>query len=67
MVQDADGHEWVFKGANTCKDVCDWLFGGKMDGSVCIAHIFKAYISYFILKYQYDNKVRPGLPTVRIR
>ena len=32
-----------------------------MDGSVCIAHNFKGYDSYFILKYLYDNKVLPGL------
>ena len=51
VVQDADGHEWVFKRANTCKDVNDWLFGGSMDGFVCIAHTFKGYDSYFILKY----------------
>ena len=36
------------------------LFGGTMDGSVSIAHNFKRYDSYFILKYLYDNKVRPG-------
>ena len=49
VVQDEERHEWVFKGANTCKDFCDWLFGGSMDGSVCIAHNFKEYDSYFIL------------------
>ena len=57
VVQDDERHEWV----KTCKDFCDWLFGGSMDGSVCIAHNFKGYDSYFILKYLYDNKVRPGL------
>ena len=61
VVQDDEGHEWVFKGANTCKDSCDWLFGGSMDGAVCIAHNFKGYDSYFILKYLYENKVLPGL------
>ena len=61
VVQDADGHEWVFKGANTCKEFRDWLFGGTMDGSVCITHNFKGYDSHFILKYLYDNKLRPGL------
>ena len=57
VVQDEEGHEWVFKGANTCKDFCDWLFGGSMNGAVCIAHNFKGYDSYFILKYLYDNMV----------
>ena len=61
VIQDDEGHEWVFKGTNTCKDFCDWLLGGSMDGSVCIAHISKGCDSYFILKYLYDNKVRPGL------
>ena len=61
VVQDNDGHEWVFKGTNTCKDFYDWLFGGSMDGSVCIALNFKGYDSYFILKNVCDNKVRPGL------
>ena len=28
---------------------------------MCIAHNFKGYDSYFILKYLYDNKIRPGL------
>ena len=51
----------VFKGTNTCKDFCDWSFGGTMNGSVCIAHNFKGYDSYFILKHLYDNKVRPVL------
>ena len=32
-----------------------------MDRSVCIAHSFKGYDSYFILKYLYDNKVRSNL------
>ena len=50
VVQDDEGHEWVFKGPNTCKDVCDWLFK-NMDRAVCIAHNFKGYDSYFILKY----------------
>ena len=60
VVQDNEGHEWVFKGANTCNDFCDWLFE-NMDRNVCIAHNFKGYDSYFILKYLYDNKIRPGL------
>ena len=60
VVQDDEGHEWVFKGFNTCNDFCDWLFG-NMDRTVCIAHNFKGYDSYFILKYLYDNKIRPGL------
>ena len=32
-----------------------------MNGSLCIAHSFKGYDSYFILKFLYDNKVLPGL------
>ena len=60
VVQDEEGHEWVFKGPNTCNDFCEWLFE-NMDRAVCIAHNFKGYDSYFILKYLYDNKVRPGL------
>ena len=32
-----------------------------MGRAVCIAHNFKGYDSYFILKYLYDNKIRPGL------
>ena len=60
VVQDEEGHEWVFKGSNTCNDFCEWLFG-NMDQVVCIAHNFKGYDSYFILKYLYDNKVRPDL------
>ena len=39
VVQDEEGHEWVFKGPNTCKDFCDWLFE-NMDRAVCIAHNF---------------------------
>ena len=60
VVQDDEGHEWVFKGPNTCNDFCNWLFG-NMDRAVCIAHNFKGYDSYFILKYLYDNKIRPDL------
>ena len=36
MMKDTNG---CLKGTNTCKDFCDWLFGGSMDGSVCIARI----------------------------
>ena len=50
VVQDDEGHEWVFKGANTCNAFCDWFFE-NMDRTVCIAHNFKGYDSYFILKY----------------
>ena len=35
VVQDDEGHEWVFKGANTCNDFCDWLFG-NMD-RLCVS------------------------------
>ena len=60
VVQDDEGHEWVFKGPNTCKNFCDWLFE-NMYRAVCIAHNFKGYDSYFTLKYLYDKKIRPGL------
>ena len=61
VVQNAAGREWVFSGPNTCNEFCDWLFGGANNGTVCVAHNFKGYDSYFILKYLYDNRVLPKL------
>ena len=60
VVQHDEGHEWVFKGPTRARTFAIGCLVEPWTG-VCIAHNFKGYDSYFILKYLYDNKVRLGL------
>ena len=58
MLTDTNG---CLRGPTRARTFAFGLFGGTMDGSVSIAHNFKGYDSYFILKYLYDNKILAGL------
>merc|ERR1711962_330723 len=51
--------EHVFRGENTQRDFCEWLFGEENAGSIVLCHNFKGYDSFFILRYLYDNAVLP--------
>ena len=41
----------VFRGKNTVRDFCRWLFTPKHDKCIVIAHNFQGYDSYFILNH----------------
>ena len=51
VVYDEEGEAKVFRGKNTVKDFCKWLFTPEHDQSIVIAHNFQGYDSYFILKH----------------
>ena len=50
VVYDEEGEVKVFRGKNTVKDFCKWLFTREHDKSIVIAHNFQGYDSYPILK-----------------
>ena len=50
VVYDEEGEVAVFRGKNTVKEFCQWLFTPEHDKCIVIAHNFKGYDSYPILK-----------------
>ena len=58
VVYDEEGEVAVFRGKNTVKEFCEWLFTREHDKCIVIAHNFKGYDSYPILK-QLNGK---GIP-----
>ena len=51
VVYDEEGEVSTFRGKNTVKDFCKWLFTSEHDQSIVIAHNFQGYDSYFILQH----------------
>ena len=51
VVYDEEGEVAIFRGKNTVRDFCKWLFTPEHDKSIVIAHNFQGYDSYFILKH----------------
>ena len=51
VVYDEEGEVATFRGKNTVRDFCKWLFTPEHDQSIVIAHNFQGYDSYFILKH----------------
>ena len=51
VVYDEEGEVKVFRGKNTVRDFCRWLFTPEHDKSIVIAHNFQGYDSYFILNH----------------
>ena len=51
VVYDEEGEVAIFRGKNTVKDFCKWLFTPEHDKSTVIAHNFQGYDSYFILNH----------------
>ena len=49
VVYDEEGEVKVFRGKNTVKDFCRWLFTPEHDKCIVIAHNFQGYDSYPIL------------------
>ena len=51
VVYDEEGEVAIFRGKNTVRDFCKWLFTPEHDKSIVIAHNFQGYDSYFILNH----------------
>ena len=51
VVYDEEGEVAIFRGKNTVRDFCKWLFTPEHDQSIVIAHNFQGYDSYFILNH----------------
>ena len=58
VVYDEEKEVKVFRGKNTVRDFCRWLFTPEHDKSIVIAHNFQGYDSYFILN-QLDQEAIP--------
>ena len=55
VVQDEKGNEEIFKGDNTVKDFCEWVFRKGHENCIFVAHNFKGYDSYFVQDYLNKN------------
>ena len=51
VVYDEEKEVKVFRGKNTVRDFCRWLFTPEHDKSIVIAHNFQGYDSYSILNH----------------
>jgi hypothetical protein len=51
--------EVLFEGENTVKEFCDWLFDGKKNGSIAIAHNSRGYDAFFIIDYLHAQGIKP--------
>ena len=51
VVYDEEKEVKVFRGKNTVRDFCRWLFTPEHDKTIVIAHNFQGYDSYFILNH----------------
>ena len=51
VVYDEEREVATFRGKNTVRDFCKWLFTPEHDQSIVIAHNFQGYDSYFILNH----------------
>ena len=51
VVYDEEKEVATFRGKNTVRDFCRWLFTPEHDQSIVIAHNFQGYDSYFILNH----------------
>ena len=57
VVYDETGEVGVFRGKNTVKDFCDWLFTAEHHKCIVMAHNFQGYDSYPILKHLNKNAI----------
>ena len=51
----------IFSGEKTLDDFGQWLFSGKNQGAICIAHNAQAYDLYLIMEYVHENGIKPTL------
>ena len=61
ICQTCGKNELVFAGPNTTEHFCQWLFSEENEGVTVIAHNFKGYDSLPILRYLYQNGVKPTI------
>ena len=57
VVYDEEGEVASFRGKNTVRDFCKWLFTLEHDKCIVIAHNFQGYDSYPILKQLNENGI----------
>ena len=57
VVYDEEGEAAVFRGKNTVKEFCTWLFTPQHQDCIVIAHNFQGYDSYPIIKYLHANTI----------
>ena len=57
VVYDEEGEVAVFRGKNTVRDFCKWLFTLEHDKCIVMAHNFQGYDSYPILKQLNQNAI----------
>ena len=58
VVYDEEKEVALFQGHDTVKEFCRWLFTPQHEGCIAIAHNFKGYDSYFIIKFLNENAIR---------
>ncbi|XP_055344851.1 uncharacterized protein LOC129592761 isoform X3 [Paramacrobiotus metropolitanus] len=65
VVQDDEGHEWIFPeegtpfGGNVTDQLCSFLFNERHRDHYIIAHNFKGFDGYFILRWLLENGIVP--------
>ena len=57
VVYDEEGEVAVFRGKNTVKDFCEWLFTLEHNKCIVMAHNFQGYDSYPIMKFLNKNAI----------
>ena len=57
VVYDEEKEVAVFQGQDTVKEFCRWLLTPQHKGCTMIAHNFKGYDSYFIIKFLNENAI----------
>ena len=58
VVYDEEKEVAVFRGQDTVKEFCRWLLTPQHKGCIMIAHNFKGYDSYFIIKFLNENAIK---------
>ena len=58
VVYDEEKEVAVFQGQDTVKEFCRWLLTPQHKGCTLIAHNFKGYDSYFIIKFLNENAIK---------
>jgi len=53
--------EFIFRGEDCLKNLCDWLFSGENKNAIVIAHNMKAFDGQFVLQYMHSNAIKPTI------
>ena len=57
VVHDEEREVALFKGEDTVKKFCEWLFTPEHKGCIVVAHNFQGYDGYFITEFLVDNAI----------